>query len=777
MRPVVRTTLLALALALSAAPLAGTPGLTIDYPLEGSLFPPDIAPPTFLWHDTTRATAWRIDITFPSGDPPIRLTTQGPRPRVGEIDPDCVSTSNEPPTVDPRQHTWKPAATTWALITHRSLAAPATVTFTGFAAGRAVSKTALHLQTSADPVGAPIFYRDVPLMPTQTKEGTIQPLAPQAVRLVKWRLRDIGEPRGRVVMEHLPVCANCHSFSRDGKSMGMDLDGLQNNKGQYFLARIKPDLAVRAEDVIQWTSAQGRLESQIRVGFMSQISPDGDAVVTTINTPGAVSSNYYVANFPDYRFLQVFFPTRGLLAWYSRATGKLQPLPGADDPAYVQFGAVWAPDGESLVFARAPAQDPHPPDRPPAKFSNDPNELQIRYDLYRIPFNHGRGGRAEPIAGASANGMSNTFPKLSPDGRWLVYVQARNGQLMRPDSQLYIVPAAGGTARRMNCNTPRMNSWHSFSPNGRWLVFSSKARSPYTQMYLTHIDADGNDTPPILIENSTAANRAVNLPEFVNIPPGGLRTLGGPAIDYYRLYDRALYLQKMKRYGESAAVWKSLLDIAPDDPAARRHLGMTLLLAGRRADALPYLEKRAESTPLARAIELLESGHDAEPVNTAVNPTAQEHYYLALVSLHRANTEDALAHLRQAIAANPAYAEAHQKLAETTTQPAEALDHWRETIRLRPNNATALRRAAWILATNATLRNGAEALALAVRALLLTNPAGAAVLDTLAAAYAENGRFDDAIATARRAIAADPAQAPSIQRRIERYQIGKPWRE
>ncbi len=92
-----------------------------------------------------------------------------------------------------------------------------------------------------------------------------------------------------------------------------------------------------------------------------QLSPRGDKVVTTIDTPGQRASNYYVANFTDYRFLQVFFPTRGVLAWYSRATGILQPLPGADDPAYVQFGAVWSPDGEYLVFARARAQDPNPP--------------------------------------------------------------------------------------------------------------------------------------------------------------------------------------------------------------------------------------------------------------------------------------------------------------------------------------------------------------------------------------------------------------------------------
>jgi len=54
--------------------------------------------------------------------------------------------------------------------------------------------------------------------------------------------------------------------------------------------------------------------------------------------------------------------------------------------------------------------------------------------------------------------------------------------------QLYIIPAAGGTARRLRANTRLMNSWHCLSPNRRWLVFSSKARSPYTQMYLTHID-------------------------------------------------------------------------------------------------------------------------------------------------------------------------------------------------------------------------------------------------------------------------------------------------
>ena len=68
--------------------------------------------------------------------------------------------------------------------------------------------------------------------------------------------------------------------------------------------------------------------------------------------------------------------------------------------------------------------------------------------------------------------------------------------LLMPDSELYIIPSEGGEARRLRANPSRMNSWHSFSPNGRWLVFSSKAFTPYTQLFLTHFDEQGRSTPP-----------------------------------------------------------------------------------------------------------------------------------------------------------------------------------------------------------------------------------------------------------------------------------------
>jgi tricorn protease-like protein len=115
--------------------------------------------------------------------------------------------------------------------------------------------------------------------------------------------------------------------------------------------------------------------------------------------------------------------------------------------------------------------------------------------------------------------MSNYFPRYSPDGRWIVFCRAKSFMLLQPDSEVYIIGADGGKARRLGCNTSRMNSWHSFSPNGKWLVFASKARSDYTHLCLTHIDDNGFSTPAVLLEHFTEPDRAANIPEFVNAAP------------------------------------------------------------------------------------------------------------------------------------------------------------------------------------------------------------------------------------------------------------------
>ncbi|HYW79856.1 MAG TPA: tetratricopeptide repeat protein, partial [Thermoguttaceae bacterium] len=409
--------------------------------------------------------------------------------------------------------------------------------------------------------------------------------------LVRWRLRDVSLEQSRVVMQDMPTCANCHSFSQDGQTLAIDVDGPQGDKGAYAIVPIEKQMSIAPENVITWNSFPEKPPEQKTIGFMSQVSPDGQYVVTTVN------ESVFVANFLDYKFLQVFYPTRGILAVYSRKTGEMKALPGADDPNYVHCSPVWSPDGETIVFARAKARDPYDTGKPMPQRAGDPAEVAMRYDLYRIPFRDGAGGVCEPIAGASGNSMSNTFPKVSPDGRWIVSVQSDNGMLMRPDSKLWIVPTAGGEARLMRCNTSRMNSWHSFSPNGRWLVFSSKANTPYTQMMLTHIDPQGNDSPPILIPQSTAANRAVNLPEFVNIAYDAMQNIAAPAVEPFRRFASGQKFAEAGLHLEAVAQYEKALVDEPEDWRIHLKMGESLTKLEEWPTAQIHLRKALARRP------------------------------------------------------------------------------------------------------------------------------------------------------------------------------------
>ncbi|MBN1758806.1 MAG: tetratricopeptide repeat protein, partial [Chitinispirillaceae bacterium] len=522
---------------------------------------------------------------------------------------------------------------------------------------------------------------------SENEKGVIKPLAPQAVPLIAWRLRNIAQKRSRVLMQGLHTCANCHSFSADGTTLGMDMDGPKNNKGLYAIVNVGRRMSIRTRDQIVWSSFRGILGSKLRVGFMSQLAPDGKHVITMINDPGIDQSDYargknpidleqtyYVANFKDYRFLQVFYPTRGILAWYSPETGYLRPLPGADDTGYVHTNAVWSPDGNYLIFARAKARDAYPDKNRIARYANDSNETRIQYNLYRIPFTDGKGGKAEPITGASHNGMSNSFPKVSPDGKWIVFVQARNGLLMRPDGKLYIVPAEGGTARRMKCNTPLMNSWHSFSPNGRWMVFSSKSRTPYTQMFLTHIDSAGNDSPPILIENATAANRAVNIPEFVNIPPDGIDTIAAPAAEHALHIDFAIEHMKNRRYEAAIREWNDALKLVPDEPQAHNNLGVALMETGKPDEAIRHYHQALRFNPqYAEAYNnlgeaLAGRGNDAEAIREFETAIGLDSTFtvartnLGLTLARNGRSDEAILHLRKVVTATPDAAEVRRSL-------------------------------------------------------------------------------------------------------------------
>ena len=781
--------------------------ITVDYPSEGSIFPPDIMAPVFRWRDADAgAKIWAIDVGFGGSAPHITATSDGPRLKIGEIDPRTVAPTNKPPALTPEEaegHTWQPGEETWTAIKRNSVRQPATITITGFAdskLSKPLSRGSLTIHTSSDPVGAPIFYRDVPLIPSETKPGIISPIPKHALGLVAWRLRDISKPQSQLLMTGISTCVNCHSFSLDGKTMGIDVDGPEADRGLYALMPIKRETLMQDANIVKWSTFQGPLGGNLRIGFMSQVSPDGRYVLTTINDPrSAYSPNhrsdvldrYYTMNFLDYRFLQVFYPTRGTLAWYSRETGHLTPLPGADDDRYLQACGVWSPDSKYIVFLRAEARSAYP-GGPRAEYATDPKETQIQYDLYRIPFNNGKGGTPERIEGASQNGMSNSFPKVSPDGRWIVFVQAHNGLLMRPDSKLYIVPFEGGKARMLNSNTKLMNSWHSFSPNGRWLVFSSKARSPYTQMYLTHIDEDGNDSPAILIDNSTAANRGVNIPEFVNIKQDSWVKLEAPLADFFHQVDMAVDLANSGKLDESIAQFRKALQVSTGDARAHYYYGRVLEQKGNLDEAIVEYKAALQTDPtssmntavyddlalaLGRMGQLDESMASYEKALAANPGDPRAHSGLALGLLEKGRFDECIEQCQMALKADPRLALAYNTMGAAlarTGKLADAVASLRAAVELNPDSFEYRFNLGRVLAAQGSF---GEALLSFKRAVELSEGKDAQSLSFLASMYGETGQPDEAVETAQQALViaqknGDRDMVDTLQQRIAMWQGG-----
>jgi tetratricopeptide (TPR) repeat protein len=704
---------------------ATPPGrLVIEYPLEGTLFPPEISVPAFRWKDEdARADLWLVTIEFADG-----------RERINDF---------------ARQSEWRPEPPVWEEIKSRSRQTPAVVTVIGVGANhhspwQVLSVGRVTIKTSSDPVGAPLFYREVNL-----------PFA-DAVKdpsTIRWRFGAISsvEPPP-VVLENLPVCGNCHSFSVDGAVLGMDID-YANDKGSYAIAQVGESMTFDKNVIITWSDYQ-KDEKEPTFGLLSQVSPDGRFVVSTVK-----DESVFVPK-PGLDFSQLFFPVKGILCVYDRQTGTFQALPGADDPKLVQSNPAWSPDGKYIVFA---ATEVHKIRQPgdQRKVLLSPAECReflvegrpFQFNLYRIPFNEGKGGQPEPLAGASFNGKSNFFPKYSPDGKWIVFCQAQNYMLLQPDSELYIIPAAGGEARRLRANTKRMNSWHSFSPNGKWLVFSGKPDSAYTRLYLTHIGEQGESTPPVVLDRLTAPDRAANIPEFVNAAPTAIGQIREQFIDDVSYARAAWECFKSSDLDGTERHARRALALNPKNGDALHCLGLAFFGRQQYEEAVRYLSEAAQAKPGGGEIQAdlgavlvaanrLEEGirHLRQAIELA--PDVHEAYFnLGLAEFRRGNKSEALRCWLRMTELEPRNYEAHRSVAALLEEQGnldQAVEHYRQAAWLKPDDAMTLVHFGVALCATGATQEGLAQLSNAVS----LDPANTAVRYLLAVTLARLQQHD-----------------------------------
>ncbi len=457
-------------------------GFSIRYPFNNALFPPEFPAPSFEWNvEIKDYKPWDVTLVTGNNKFSVNKTTRNTR--------------------------WTPDESTWDSI--KILSDFGKIYFILRKSGTKEPTVKVAFRISHDTVGAPILYRQMPIPFI---------LAEKNLDSMNFMLINIGSKvKPHIAMRGFPVCGNCHSFSADGSTIGLDLDAGLRDKGGYFISPIRDTILFNPGNYMSWS----RIEKRRTFGLFSKMSPDGRYVVTTVKDR-VLMKNFPISPVVNIMYSQLFFPVNGHLAVYDRQTGILKELPGANLEEYVQSNAAWTPDGKSIVFSRAPAL---PRDTNIYEITVKDEDLidqfvkrkkTFRYDLCIIPFNNGNGGKAIPIKGASDNGKSNYFPSVSPDGKWLVFCQAENFMLLMPDSRLFIVPVNGGKARMLKGNLYSMNSWHAWSPNSKWIVFASKGLSIYTDMFLIHIDENGVDDLPVLIEKARVPYRVANYPEFVN---------------------------------------------------------------------------------------------------------------------------------------------------------------------------------------------------------------------------------------------------------------------
>jgi protein O-mannosyl-transferase len=255
--------------------------------------------------------------------------------------------------------------------------------------------------------------------------------------------------------------------------------------------------------------------------------------------------------------------------------------------------------------------------------------------------------------------------------------------------------------------------------------------------------------------------------------------------------------QQTAYWQNSETLWTHTLACTTDNDIAQNNLGNALRQIGRLDEAITHYQNALLIRPdyaephnnlgsilgqLGRTDEAIAQFQMALQINPDF---AEARYNLGNAFLRKGKVDEAITYFQEALQSKPDFAEAHNKLGNALQQRGrldEAIAHYQKALEIRPHFAGAQNDLAWCLATCAetSLRNGNKAVELARQANALTGGENPVILHTLAAAFAEAGRFPEAVETAQYALRLAGAQsntrlAGQLQSEIKLYQAGMPF--
>ena len=222
--------------------------------------------------------------------------------------------------------------------------------------------------------------------------------------------------------------------------------------------------------------------------------------------------------------IEVYDAESDLIA-YNVDKGEITNL--ENDTTELEVFPAWAPDGKTLYYCSAHFEKQ---DSSLSRVSEIVKRSQeIKYNIYKKRFDPETMtfSPRELVFAADSLGKSATLPRISPDGRYLMFALAEFGvfHIWHHDADIWMLNLSSAAARPMTeINSPDTESYHSWSSNGKWVVFSSRRDDgTYTRPFFAHIDKDGHGTKPFELPCADPHYhrefmRCYNIPEFMHGP-------------------------------------------------------------------------------------------------------------------------------------------------------------------------------------------------------------------------------------------------------------------
>jgi hypothetical protein len=312
-------------------------------------------------------------------------------------------------------------------------------------------------------------------------------------------------------------CMNCHSFCS------------HNPQQMLFHVRAQHAGTVLLKD---GTLSKLNLKTPdiVSAGVYPRWHPHGKYIAFSVN------KTFQAFHSSDSRLVEVYDMSSDLIV-YNTETQTLGYTSVIHSPDRFETFPEWSPDGKTLYFCSAPAK------KMPGSYDS------LKYDLLKVGFNPQTaktGNVVDTVLSASATGKSASFPRISPDGKYMTVCLSSSGTfpIWHKDSDLYLLNLSTGVLEPMDSvNSRESDSYHSWSSNGRWTVYGSRCMDGlYTRPYIVYFDTAGIFHKPFLLPQKepfahySELLKSYNIPEFITgkitvSPQAFERIVKGEAVD------------------------------------------------------------------------------------------------------------------------------------------------------------------------------------------------------------------------------------------------------